>query len=151
LTYKYILRLRHIGQNKIVRVEAWPANKKLATPNEIKRPSFIIGSLKGPRTTYVHYIIKDLAKKYGTKKTKTGFKIIFPKNNTNAIIEAYRTGLLLASLSLTKNDKEAENLFHYIEKCTPEEIWFWTSKFLSVIKRDVKPKKVIKALAVLAK
>jgi len=151
MTYRYILRLRHRGQNRTLSVEAWPASKKLATPNERRKPSFVIGSLTGPRTAYIDYIVKDLVKKYETRKTKTGFKIVFPENNINAIVEAYRIGLLLAALSLTENDQEVENLFHYIEKCTPEEIWFWTSKYLGIIKRDAKPEKVVMALTILAK
>ena len=151
MTYRYILRIKHQGISREISVEAWPTRKELASINEKRRPSFIIGSLSGERTILVDYIIKDLAKKYDVKKTRKGFKIIFPEKNIHAIAEAYKIGLLLATISIAKNYQEAENILHYIEKCTPEEIWFWTSKYLGIIRKDAKPEKVVEALALLAK
>jgi hypothetical protein len=96
-------------------------------------------------------MIKEFIKKYGAKRTKKSLIIYFPDKSIEAIIDAYRLGLLLASLSKVKTDEEAENILRYIDKCTPEEVWFWTSKYLGLIKKVTKPEKVIEALTILAK
>ena len=151
MTYRYVLRIRRLTNKERITVEAWPSRKEIATPTELRKPCFIIGSLSGPRTILVHYIVKELVKKYGALRTRKGLIIRFPDKSVEAIIDAYRLGLLLASLSKAKTDEEAENILRYIEKCTPEEVWFWTSKYLGLIKKATKPEKVIEALAILAK
>jgi hypothetical protein len=151
MTYRYVLRIRKTKNTEKITVEAWPSRKELATPTEIRRPSFIIGSLKGPKTSLVYYQVKALLNKYGAKKVKTGFVLQLPQKNIEAIVDAYRTGLMLAALSKAKTIEEAENILRYIEKCTPEEIWFWTSKYLGIINRGPHPDKVFEALAALAR
>lgn len=151
MTYRYILRVKNNGNKRKLAVEAWPNKKGLATKKEKSKPSFIIGSLSGPKTHILDFIVKDLSKKYETKPTKTGFKIIFPEKSIEAIAEAYRIGLMLAALSISRDQHEDESIIRYIEKCTPEEIWFWTSKYLGMITKQSKPQKVVSALAILAK
>lgn len=151
MTYRYLIRYKIGKKYNKLSVEAWPKNKQLATNHELRKPSFVIGSLKGERIKLVQFIVKDLINKYGAKQTKTGFIIHLPPNNTEDIITAYRTGLLLASLSKTRKDEEADNIIRYIYRCTPEEIWFWTSKYLGIIRDDTTPEKVIQALTILAK
>jgi hypothetical protein len=151
MTYRYVLRIRKTKNTEKITVEAWPSRKELATPAEMRRPTFIIGSLKGPKTSLVYYQIKALLNKYGAKKVKTGLVLQFPQQSIEAIVDAYRTGLMLATLSKARTDEEAENVLRYIEKCTPEEIWFWTSKYLGIINNSPLSDKVVKALATLAK
>jgi hypothetical protein len=151
MTYRYVLRIKRLTNKERITVEAWPSRREIATPTELRKPCFIIGSLSGPRTILVHYMIKELIKKYGAKRTKKSLIIYFPDKSIEAIIDAYRLGLLLASLSKVKTDEEAENILRYIDKCTPEEVWFWTSKYLGLIKKVTKPEKVIEALTILAK
>ncbi len=150
MTYRYVLRIRKTKNTKIA-VEAWPSRKELATPTELRRPSFIIGSLKGPKTSLVYYQVKTLLNKYGAKKVKSGSVLQFTQKSTEAIVDAYRIGLMLAALSKARTDEEAENILRYLEKCTPEEIWFWTSKYLSIINSGPQPDKVVEALATLAR
>jgi len=150
VTYRYILRFIKNSNSKRITVEAWPRRKGLATSQELRKPSFIIGKLTGERTSMAHYLIKELLNKYGAEKTKSGFIIRFPENVIEAIIDVYRIGLALAILSKVKTDEEAENVLRYIERCTPEEIWFWTSKLLGFIRKDTSPNKVVEALAILA-
>jgi len=150
MTYRYILRLSRIRDKEKITVEAWPSRKELATPAEHRRPSFIIGSLSGQRTNYVYFMVKELVNKYGAKKTKTGLTLRFPEKEIQAIVEAYRLGLMLTALSKAKNESQADSIIRYLEGCTAEEIWFWTSKYLGIIKRDTQSEKVIKALTVLA-
>ena len=151
MTYKYILRIRKTKNTEKIAVEAWPSRKELADPTELRRPSFIIGTLKGSKTNLVYYQVKALLSKYGTKKVKTGYILQFPQQSTEAIVDAYRIGLMLAALSKSRTDEEAENILRYIEKCTPEEIWFWTSKYLGIINSGPQPDKVVQALATLAR
>lgn len=151
MTYRYVLRIKRLTNKERITVEAWPSRREIATPTELRKPCFIIGSLSGPRTILVHYMIKEFIKKYGAKRTKKSLIIYFPDKSIEAIIDAYRLGLLLASLSKVKTDEEAENILRYIDKCTPEEVWFWTSKYLGLIKKVTKPEKVIEALTILAK
>jgi len=150
MTYKYVLRIRKTKNTEKIAVEAWPSRKELAAPTEMRRPSFIIGTLKGPKTSLVYYQVKALLNKYAAKKVKTGYILQFPQQSTEAIVDAYRIGLMLATLSKARSDEKAENVLRYIENCTPEEIWFWTSKYLGIIKRDIQSEKVIEALTVLA-
>ncbi len=151
MTYRYVLRLKRIADKEKITVEAWPNKKEIVTPAELRRPCFIIGSLSGPRTNLIYYMVRELAKKYGVKRTKKSLIIQFPDKSIEAILDAYRIGLLLASLSKAKTDEEAENILRYVEKCTAEEVWFWTSKYLGLIRKSTRPEKVIKALAILAK
>jgi hypothetical protein len=151
MTYRYVLRIRKTKNTEKITVEAWPGRKELATPTEMRRPSFIIGSLKGPKTSLVYYQVRALLNKYGAKRIKTGSVLQFPQQNVEAIVDAYRTGLMLAALSEARTGEEAENILRYIEKCTTEEIWFWTSKYLGIINRNSQPDKVVKALATLAR
>jgi hypothetical protein len=151
MTYRYVLRVKRLTNKERITVEAWPSRREIATPTELRKPCFIIGSLSGPRTILVHYMIKEFIKKYGAKRTRKSLIIYFPDKSIEAIIDAYRLGLLLASLSKVKTDEEAENILRYIDKCTPEEVWFWTSKYLGLIKKVTKPEKVIEALTILAK
>ncbi|MEM4546915.1 MAG: hypothetical protein QW328_09175 [Nitrososphaerota archaeon] len=150
MTYRYVLRFIKNDKLERITVEAWPKRKELATLKELRKPSFIIGKLTGERTSMIHYLIKELLNKYGAEKTKSGYVIRFPENVIEAINDAYRVGLTLAILSMVTSGEEAESVLRYIERCTPEEIWFWTSKLLGVIKKDASPKKVVEALAILA-
>jgi hypothetical protein len=151
MTYRYVLRVRSLTNGERITVEAWPNRKELATPTELRKPSFVIGSLSGPRTILVRYLVNEFVKKYGAERTKKGMIIRFPDRSIEAIIDAYRLGLLLASLSNAETDDEAECILRYVEKCTPEEVWFWTSKYLGFIRRSARPERVIKALTILAK
>ncbi|MEM0337732.1 MAG: hypothetical protein QW683_07450 [Candidatus Caldarchaeum sp.] len=149
MTYRYLLRYVKNRKSQRITVEAWPRRKELATPPELRKPSFIIGKLNGQRTELTIYLIKELTHKYGAQKTKTGFVIRFPET-IEAIADAYRVGLALAILSEASTEEEAENALRYVERSAPEEIWFWTSKLLGIIKTDASPNKVIRALAILA-
>jgi len=151
MTYRYVLRLKRMANKEKITVEAWPSKKEISTPTELRQPCFIIGSLSGPRTILVYYMIKELVKKYGAKRTKKSLIVQFPDKSIESIVDAYRLGLLLASLSKAKTNEEAENIIRYVEKCTAEEVWFWTSKYLGLISKSTQPEKVINALAILAK
>jgi len=57
---------------------------------------------------------------------------------------------MLASLAKAKNDEAAEHIARDLDRCTPEEIWFWTSNYPGSIRRYTQSEKVIEALTVLA-
>jgi len=41
--------------------------------------------------------------------------------------------LTMAVPSKAETDQQAERMVNYIMTCTPEEVWFWTSKYLNAI------------------
>jgi hypothetical protein len=43
---------------------------------------------------------------------------------------AYRIGLAAALLNRAKDHREMERCVRYILNATPEEVWFWSSKWL---------------------
>ncbi|MEM3464984.1 MAG: hypothetical protein QXU11_08095 [Thermoproteota archaeon] len=148
MVYKYVLKYSK-GKQEKVRVEAWPKSRSLALTNELRRPSFIIGSLTGGRVLMVRPYLRELADKYGFKKTRVGFKIEFPSDSTGAIVDAYRIGLMIAAISHAETEESAEQAMHYVLSCTPEEVWFWTSKFLGVVYDNVERSRVIDALCII--
>lgn len=150
MTYRYVLRFIRYNKTEKITVEAWPRKKELATPQELRKPSFIIGTLTGKRTSMAYYLTRELVSKYGAIKTKRGFIIRFPDNSIDAILDAYHIGLVLATISNASTEVEAENALRYIERCTPEEIWFWTSKLLGIIRKSIPAQNVVRALTILA-
>jgi hypothetical protein len=148
LTYRYVLKYSK-AKNEKVSVEAWPRSRKLALPHELRRPSFVIGSLKGGRVVMVRSYIRELASKYGSRRTRTGFRVDFPPESMEAIVDAYRVGLTVATLSYAETDELAEKVMRYVMSCMPEEVWFWTSKFLGVVREEADRSRVINALCVI--
>ena len=84
MTYKYIIKYRK-APNEAIRIEAWPQDKALALPNELHKPSFTIGKLKGTRTIMLWQTVNDLAKRYGTKTIRSTTKIELPPHDIPAI------------------------------------------------------------------
>jgi len=148
LTYKYVLKYSK-GKKEKVSVEAWPKSRELALPHELRHPSFIIGSLKGSRVIMIRPYIKERVAKYGGRRTRTGLRIDFPPKSMEAMVDAYRIGLATAALSYAETDETAEKVMGYIMSCTPEEVWFWTSKFLGLVSKETGGLRVINALCVI--
>jgi hypothetical protein len=93
--------------------------------------------------------IKELVVRYGGRRTRTGLRIDFPPKSMEAMVDAYRIGLATAALSYAETDETAEKIMRYIMSCTPEEVWFWTSKFLGLVSKETSGLRVINALCVI--
>jgi hypothetical protein len=149
MPYIYRVKWRQ-APNQYITVEAWPRHKDLTLPEEKNKPSFTIGKLEGTRTIMLWQFMKDLEKRYKTK-SKNGLKRIdLPPDDINAIAEAYRLGLAAAALSYIDNTDAADHTLKYITRATKEEIWFWASKYLSVIDDGIPINKVVQALCMLS-
>jgi hypothetical protein len=59
---------------------------------------------------------------------------------------AYRIGLAVALLSKARNHREMEKGVRYVLDATPEEVWFWSSKWLD----DSLGERALQALAVMS-
>ena len=129
-----------------VRVEAWPKMKSLALPHEKRRPSFIVGKVKGVKVSLLWPYLLRLERKYPSKMQKTKLIIEIPDEDIQSISEAYRIGFAATALTESKSINEAEKALNYILSCPDEEIWFWTSKYLKVIGEGTAANKVIKAI-----
>ena len=149
MTYRYIVKWRR-APSEYVSVEAWPRDSSLATPGERGKPSFTIGRLEGTRNIMLWMIVEDLARRFGSRKRGRLTKIELPPDDIEAVAEAYRLGLAAAALANIESEEAAENALRYITRATQEEIWFWASKFLGVVDKGIKRKRVIEALSIIS-
>ena len=60
MTYRYIVKWRK-APGEYISVEAWPRDRSLTTPEERRKPSFIIGRLEGTRNIMFWMMVEDLA------------------------------------------------------------------------------------------
>jgi hypothetical protein len=149
MPFRYVVKWKKAPPESI-RVEAWPRDKSLALPEELHKPSFIIGRLKGTRTIMLWHLVDDLASRYGAITQKQTITINLPPDDIPVISEAYRLGLAAAALSHIKSEESAEHALRYITRATQEEIWFWASKYLGVVDEAIETKRVVEALCILS-
>jgi len=149
MPYRYVVKWRR-APDEAITVEAWPKDKALALPEERNKPSFTIGKVEGTRTIMLWQPARDLAKKYGSKQTGRTTRIDLPKDDIQAIADAYRLGLAAAALKHIQSDQSAEHALRYIMRATQEEIWFWASKYLGVIDGATKTSRVVQALCIIS-
>jgi len=145
MPYKYRIIWKR-GRVEEVCVEAWPKMKSLALSHEKRRPSFIIGKVKGIKVSFLRPYLLRLQRKYPSKMQKAKLIIEIPDGDIRSISEAYRIGFAATALAKSKSINEAEKALNYILSCPDEEIWFWTSKYLKVIGEGTTANKVIKAI-----
>ena len=149
MPYRYVVKWRK-APNESITIEAWPKDKSLALPEERHKPSFVIGRLRGTRSIMLWQAVNDLAARYGSKTRGRTTRIDLPPDEIPAIADAYRLGLAAAALSYIKSDQAAEHTLRYITRSTPEEIWFWASKYLGVVDEAIKTQRVVEALCILS-
>lgn len=148
MPFRYVMRWGR-GEMESISVEAWPRNKEVALPKERRKPSFVIGSIKGGRVIMLHHLIKKITKSYGAVQRGNVLRVNFPQDDLNAIADAYRLGLAAATLANVESDESAEVVLRYVMRCSKEEIWFWASKYLSVVDDGIAVERVIKALCLI--
>ena len=149
MTYKYVVKYRRLPVEEVT-VEAWPSDPRLALEGEVRKPSFSIGRLDGPRTFLLMSTVHDLAKRFGYRRYGQVTHVRIPNNDVSGVADAYRVGLAAAALSLIPSEESAENAYRYIMRATEEEIWFWASKYLGVVGDGIKVEKVVEALCVIS-
>lgn len=149
MTYKYVLKWR-TGEKSQILVEAWPSSPKITSSNERKKPSFVIGSVKGKRTMILMSIVEELKKKYKIKNKNGLYRIDFPFDDIEAIADVYRIGLAAEVVSKSKDFDSADGSLQYVLRSTTEEIWFWSSKLLGVVGSKIDASRVIDALTILS-
>jgi len=149
MTYTYVVKWRRIPEEALW-VEAWPSDKDLATPDELRKPSFVVGRLRGTRTIMLWPQVRDLAKRIGFRQWGNVTHVKVPSGDIEAVAEAFRIGLAAAALTHIKGDEASDSALNYISKVTEEEIWFWASKYLGVVDEGIKTEKVVEALCILS-
>jgi hypothetical protein len=149
MPYRYVMRWRK-GESEALTIEAWPKTKELATKNEIRKPCFIIGKVRGPRTTMLWNLATEAAEKYPSIKKNGTIKVTFPIDDITAIADAYRLGLAAAVISRAQTEQLAESALKYIQHAPREEVWFWASKLLRLLGEGVDASRVAKALCIIS-
>ena len=145
MPYKYKIVWKKTGVEE-VRVEAWPKMKSLALPHEKRKPSFIIGKVKGKKVSLLWPYLLRLERTYPSRMQGNKLIMELPHKDMKAISEAYRVGFAATALMRCKSINEAKKALNYILSCPDEEIWFWTSKYLKVVGEGIATDKVIKAI-----
>jgi len=149
MTYRYVLKWR-TGEKSKISVEAWPSSPKIALPHEKRKPSFVIGSIKGKRTVLLMSIVEELKKKYKVKQKNGLNRIDFPFDDIEAIADVYRIGLASEVVSRAQDIDSADGSLQYVLRSTTEEIWFWASKLLGVVGSKIDAARVLGALSILS-
>jgi len=143
MPFKYIIKWRRTHPEK-VSVEAYHRYPK--TEEEKTKPAFIIGQTEGSGVLAIRHILENATQKNPTKKYGSTTHILLDENDTSAYESAYRIGLAAALISKARTSTEIEKGTRYILNATPEEIWFWTSKWLD---EDLN-ERALQALAVMS-
>jgi len=143
------MKWRKIPEEKL-RVEAWPKTKQLASVGETRRPSFVIGYVRGHKSLMISQLGSEVVGKYPSTLKNGTIKLEFPIDNLEAIADAYRIGLAAAVVSEAQSRKTAEAALKYLQHVQREEVWFWTSKLLHVLGEGLDPAKVVKALSIIS-
>lgn len=143
MPFKYIIKWRRTHPEKVT-VEAYHRYPK--TEEEKTKPAFTIGKAEGSSVLAIRHVLEKAAQKNPTKKHGNTTHILINENDTSAYESAYRIGLAAALINKAQTPTEIEKGTRYILNATPEEIWFWTSKWLD---EDLN-ERALQALAVMS-
>jgi len=143
MPFKYIIKWRRTHLEKVT-VEAYHRYPK--TEEEKTKPAFTIGQAEGASVLAIRHVLEKAAHKNPTKKHGNTTHILIDENDTTAYESAYRIGLAAALLNRAQTSTEIEKGTRYILNATPEEVWFWTSKWLD----EELNERALQALAVMS-
>jgi hypothetical protein len=143
MPFKYIIKWRRKHPEKVT-VEAYHRYPK--TEEEKTKPAFTIGQAEGSPVLAIRHVLEKAAQKNPTKKHGSATHILIDESEPAAYESAYRIGLAAALLNKAQTSTEIEKGTKYILNATPEEIWFWTSKWLD---EDLN-ERALQALAVMS-
>jgi len=139
MPFKYIIKWQRTNPEK-VSVEAYHRYPK--TEEEKRKPAFVIGKATGGGIIAIRHVLEQAAKKHPTKKRGKAIHIFLDRD----IETAYRIGLAAALIDKAETIQQIEKTTKYVLNATPEEVWFWTSKWLD----DEINSKALEALAILS-
>ena len=139
MPFRYVIKWRRTHPEK-VSVEAY--HRYPTTEEEKRKPAFIIGLAEGSGVLAIRHTLEKAARKNATKKYRHTTHILLDHNDETA----YRIGLAAALINKAETAKEIEKGTRYILTATPEEVWFWTSKWLD----DDINERALEALAVIS-
>lgn len=139
MPFKYVVTWRRTHPESVT-VEARPRYSK--NQNETQKGAFIIGKASGSRVLTIRHTLEDAMKRFPSKRRGRVVRILLDHGDD----AAYRIGLAAALLSKAKNNHEMERSVSYILNATPEEVWFWSSKWLD----DNLGERALQALAVMS-
>ena len=138
MPFKYVVTWRRTHPESVI-VEARPRYSR--NPNETQR-AFIIGKATGSRVLTIRQALEDAMKRFPSKRRGRVVRILLDHGDD----VAYRIGLAVALLSKARNHREMEKGVRYVLDATPEEVWFWSSKWLD----DSLGERALQALAVMS-
>ena len=139
MPFKYVVKWRR-SHPEYVSVEAYfryPLNLE-----EKGKPAFIIGQASGSRILTIRHALEELANRYPCHNRGRTMRILLDHDDE----AAYRIGLATALLSKATSPREMEHGVRYVLTATPEEVWFWTSKWLD----DDLNERALQALAIMS-
>jgi len=123
MPYRYVLKWRR-SVPESVRVEAY--HRYPGSDVERRRPAFTIGAANGSRLLAMRHALEQVADRYPHRRYGRTVRIALDHHDDTA----YRMGLATALLARARTPLEMERGVRYVLGATPEEIWFWSSKFL---------------------
>jgi len=123
MPFKYIIKWQRTNPEK-VRVEAYHRYPK--TDKEKRFPAFTIGRAEGGGLLAIRHALEQAAKKHLTHAKGKTTRVLLDRD----IETAYRIGLATALIDRAQTNQQVEKTTKYVLNATPEEIWFWTSKWL---------------------
>jgi hypothetical protein len=139
MPFSYLVKWRR-SYPESVTVEAYfryPANLQ-----EKRKPAFIIGHATGSRILTIRHSLEELAERFPCHSRGRTIRILLDHDDEIA----YRIGLAIALLSKAGSATDMERGVRYVLTATPEEVWFWTSKWLD----DDVGEKTIQALSIMS-
>lgn len=139
MPFKYIIRWRRRYPESVI-VEAQNAYRTHQSKRGKK--AFVLGRASGSRLLTIRHTLEDALKRFPHKKQGNVVQILLDCDDE----VAYRIGLATALLAKAKNHREMERGVRYVLNATPEEVWFWSSKWLD----DSLGERALQALAVMS-
>jgi len=139
MPFRYVIKWRRTHPER-VSVEAY--HRYPTTQEEKHKPAFIIGRAQGSGVLAIRHVLEKAAKKNPTRRYGNTTHVLLGHNDETA----YRIGLAAALIDKAETAKEIEKGTKYILTATPEEVWFWTSKWLD----DDINERALEALAVIS-
>jgi len=139
MPFKYEIKWQKTNP-ETVKVEAYHRYPK--TEEEKRKPAFTIGRAKGGGVLTIRHALEQAAKNHPSERKGSTTRIRLDRD----IETAYRIGLAAALIDASGTTQQIERTTRYVLSATPEEVWFWTSKWLD----DDINSKALEALAVLS-
>jgi len=123
MPFKYVIKWQKTNPEKVrvVAYHRYPKNER-----EKRYPAFTIGKAEGGGLLAIRHTLEQAAKNHPTQTKSKTTRVLLDRD----VETAYRIGLAAALINRVQTNQQIEKTTRYVLNATPEEIWFWTSKWL---------------------